>query len=1132
MTRILVFFLIIAYCLNTKVNAQPNAFSLGKWVKIATVQQGMHFLTGKQLKQGGFNLPLPSNLLQIWTMDATDLQTAVQIPIASNQQIALGIRDGGDGLFQESDSLLFYSKGLLQWEKTDTENYWQTHLTSTRDTVYYFLGLGENAKRIATNNLSDPLAPLVNQYISLQHFEKDSINLLNSGQQWLGPPMGNGMGKTNSIQLPFLLTGWKTGQPIAIKGNWMSAAYGSGASMSMVLDGVTIKTIPMPSITGILYDASAIAVEDSFEYTPPNNFNTLNAITRLDFSGTGNSTAWVDYVDMAIPKTLSFNNGNQLFFNIENTLPFANNWKIQIQNTDASTTVWDVSNPLEPINYIGSYSSNQFELIATQKPQALFGAVKQNGYLPAIFIDTLVPQDLHNLGQVDYVMICPPNFWEAATKLQAFHQSKNALKTVLIQPQQIYNEFSGGQTNPIGIRNFMFWLKEKAIANNYPAPQYLLLFGLSNFNCKKLDPNSQLPTYESIASNALLNTYASDDFYGILNAGENIHQPSSVNALSLAIGRLPVRSAANADSLVNKIIQYQLHPNRGIWQNQLTWIADDGDYNLHLQDAEEISQELKTKNAKWDQQKIYLDLYTAQSSTGGLRYPEANTILRQRVNEGSLLVNYTGHGNYMRLSEEAVITAAEIDSWDNSNRLPLLVTASCDFAPFDQPQLQPIGFDALSKNGKGIIGLVAASRLVFAYSNKQINNHFIQSLLVPDSNGSYLSIGKALQKAKKMNWHQNGDRLNAFKFNLMGDPALSLKAAQNKILFTHLNQAPIHQKDTLLAGNLTTLQAAVYKQNQINNSFNGLVEFIVWDAPKNKSSLGNNSTSMVTSVTTQETILFKGKATVQNGLFSLQFILPKEVQSMDLPIKIVALAYTDSSDAIGIADSLFVQSNRGQEFEDTLGPKMQAFINDTNFKQNDWVSNPAKLIIYLKDSAGIQSAGTSLGHDIVCIVDEDFQNPIVLNAFFLAAIDQYQSGKLQYSLPQFTIGKHRLIIKAWDILGNLSKDTLYFEVPASNQLQIKGLHNFPNPMSNTTFFSFETNQLDPVLSYVFNIRDINGQLLEEKTLYPSNHSNKIQFEWNGILRTGSMLPPGLYFYSLMVDNGKEKKILTNKLIKL
>ena len=1119
-----------AISLSTNLNSQTNSFSKGKWGKIATTKQGIYQLTGNQIKQMGFPLPIKSATLQIWGFDYALLTEKVKRSILGNTELAIQVLDGGDGQLDESDKCIFYSAGPILWEYDSTANSWTHVKNTTQDTSYYFITIGAQGKRILTDASTNATSVPVQQYQSHILIETDSINILNSGKQWLGAPMGLGQGKITTLSYPIDLTGLVPNAPIHFNGRYLASSFNTEGIFEIQFNDSKIRTVQVAPVSGLVYDATAKSVIDSFNFSsavqPPNN------IVKLGYSGSANSTGWLDYIELHPWLNLSFNSNRSFAFNFVNAGSSNQTVQYQIQNADSSTLIWDVSNIFEPIAYKGTYQNKAYTFSALEKKRQSFYALKQDAFESVFLLDTVANQDLQSMGQVDYLILAPSAFSSASKKLQQFHQDYHGLKVAVVDPVQIYNEFSGAQVSHIAIRNFIQYLKEKSIMNGYPAPSYLLLFGGANFNIKKLDKHIQLPVYESESSNDVLSTYSSDDFYGIVEEGLDINDPRTVGSLAIAIGRIPAKTKSEADTLVEKLIQYQLHPQRGAWQNQLAFIADDEDYNLHLQDAEEITQHLKEHSSHWDIKKIYLDLFPAVTNSGGILYPEANAAITQAVNKGSLLLNYTGHGNYLRLSEQAVIASATIKTWDNAGRLPLLVTASCDFAPYDQPQLNPIGFDALFQNNKGIIGLVSANRLVFAYSNKQINDHFIQSLLVPDSMGNYLTIGKALQRAKQVNWSNNGDKLNAFKFNLIGDPALGLLQAKQELVFSALNKKVFLGKDTIQSGVLTEVVGKVQKEKRLNTSFNGIVEFIVWDVPREKSTLANLSTSIKTNIQTQESILFRGKGTVKEGIFTLNFILPTALSALQIPLKIEAFAFNDSLDALGVCDSIFVRSNYSLSNADTKGPIINAYINDTNFLSHSWVTNTAKLLVHLKDSSGIQSAGTTLGHDIECIIDNEIQNPIVLNNYFISDIDQYQSGWLSYTLPNLSEGQHMLTIKAWDIMGNLSKDTIYFEVPKTNGLLVNHLSNSPNPMTQKTRFSFDINQTNTSFTTTLELLSTQGTRLFQKRMEHYSVSNKIVMDWDGLDSAESKVPPGVYYYRIVIDNGTEKQVLTNKLIKL
>ena len=691
---------------------------------------------------------------------------------------------------------------------------------------------------------------------------------------------------------------------------------------------------------------------------------------------------------------------------------------------------------------------------------------------------------------------------------------------------------AGGQTTPIAIRNFIKYIVAQSKLKNQTSPAYVLLIGMGNFNTQKIQLNKELPVYTSEVSNAILTSYSSDDFYAIQQLGQQIQYAQTIDSIGLAIGRIPARTIAEANKMVEKLIQYQSNKKMGLWQNQLTWVADDADYNLHLQDAEEIIANLKSKTDNWNHRKLYLDLFKANQTLTGNTYPDVNKAIQESIQAGTLMLNYTGHGNFLRLTEEAVISKSEMQSWNNAGKLPIMVTASCDFAPYDQPANSPIGFDALMQNEKGIIALVAANRLVFAYSNKQINDAFMQALLVPNSKGEYKTIGQALQAAKNYNFIQNGDRLNAFKFGLMGDPAMRIAQPKYQINCSTLNQSPWLDTLNLKAGEKYTIHGNLSAKNKTLQNFNGFIDMVLWDAPSTKKTLANQTNSQSVPVETQEQALFKGKATVQNGQFEISFILPSTLPSSSVAaLKLQLYAYNDTADASMQFQSIFIQGSATQNKLDTIGPSIHSYMNTPSFKSGDWVSNPSTLFVKLIDSSGIQSSGNELGHDLKLIIDDTVVKYYNLNAFFIYDTNQYQSGVIEYPLPVLEAGKHRLIVKAWDLLGNVSKDTIWIEVPSKENRNLRHLTIAPNPVHTNAKFSFEVNNsIDPILMQL-DVFDANGIRQFSKIQKITPTSNKIMIDWDGRGTKGGLLPPGKYYYKVIVQQNGLTEQLLNSLLK-
>ena len=1128
---------------STNISAQSVPFSPGKWVKIAVSKQGFYQVTGTQLKSWGLTVPFASSQLQLFNLNTANLveKISANMGVGLNEN-AIEVQDGGDGQFDNQDYFLFYSQGNIQWKWDGTLQLFEHRKNLHGDSVYYFISLGKDGKRIQKLNSNYVANATTDIFDERWVMEKDTINILNSGQIWWGPAMGLGLGKQAKITTPLNMEGLVNPSDLIFKLNYAAASTANAANFELTLNDQKLRTTIVPPISGYIYDDALNMVLDTFRIPLTNNLMSTILVTANIgvgyLSANTNSTGWINYITLQAKRKIGFYGGSKsVAFRNTSLVGAGKIIQYQIKDADASTKIWEVTQPENPVEMVNNFQNGVASFIQRADTLREFFGVNKLGYETPSLVEVLNIDypSLLNTPAADYIIITASNYLKAADSLAKFHAVNNGLATFVTTTARVFNEFSGGQPSPIGIRNYVKYIYDKAKKNNTITPKYLLLLGIGNFDYKKIDNQIQVPSYESVSSNSVLSSYTTDDFFAILKDGEDINSPQGIQSLALSVGRLPVKNAVDAEATVKKLMQYQSQKNLGPWRNQITWIADDGDYNLHLQHAEEISTGLKLNQPKWNQKKIYLDLFPAINSSAGNTYPLANNMIKQMVNNGTLILNYTGHGNYTRLAEEAVITQNEILQWDNAGKLPLMITASCDFAPFDQPQISPIGFDAFVKNEKGIIGLVAASRLVFAFNNKEINDEFVQQLLVPDPLDNYKSIGAALQNAKSNYWKKGSDYTNAFKFNLMGDPAMQLAKPKYMVDLARINQKIFKGKDTLKAGGKYQVAGTIKANGNVLNNFDGLMEFILYDVPKKQKTLANVSSSIPVNVSTQENILFKGNAIVSKGLFNVDFILPKEVAINQgaLRMQLYASNNLGNTDAIGIYDSLFVNAFSENISTDTTGPVFEkVFINDTlnQYKQKTWINANSNLYINLKDSSGIQTSGNSLGHDISLVIDGEAQSPILLNNYYTADVNTYQSGKIKYALPTLSAGAHQLIVKAWDLIGNSNKDTINVIVPNSQTLAVKNLTNYPNPVQSSTRFSFEISQLkDANKSMAYTIEIYNNLGIKQlaKT-FEGPFLNRVVLSNVMDLRT---LPAGAYIYRLIVKDDQQEIQLSNKFIK-
>jgi hypothetical protein len=1131
---VLTFFL-IGYCFPILGWGQVGMLSKGNWVKIAVPNEGVYQLTGAQFKAMGFTGKLNANQVQLFGMDLTKLSEKVPNTLPDSlTEIAIEMQDGGDGIFDDQDQFLFYAQGHYKWVKSAMDEAPIRQKITSNDSLYFFLRIGTNGKRITSFNNPGAASKIVQTYAAKWLIEKDTINILSSGKIWLGDPMGTGLGKRTTQSFSLNMEGLQLNAPIIFQSQLAASTYQTDASFAIKLNDQLLSTKLLNPVSGNIFDdAYKIRFDSSTIWLDKTKVQKLgqslsNMNLQVDFNASTGSTGWIDYMVLQGQRTIGFWGNTGFGFDYQSSNPVGQTIEFEIQNATTQTKVWDLSQYLQPVALSTQMRQNTIASFkVSDDAQKYFYVFEANKINSAQLSSVIRNDSSFSASPVDYIIISAPDFLPAAKALQSFHEKQNGYKVGLFNATQVFNEMASGQPSPIAIRNFIKYIIEQSKLKNQSRPAYVLLFGMGNFNAQKIQINKELPVYTSEVSNAILTSYSSDDFYAIQQAGNQIQFTQTIDSISLAIGRIPARTIAEANKMVEKLIQYQSSKKMGLWQNQLTWVADDADYNLHLQDAEEIIGNLKIKTANWNHKKLYLDLFKASQTLTGNTYPDVNKAIQESVQAGTLVLNYTGHGNFLRLTEEAVISKSEMQSWNNAGKLPIMVTASCDFAPYDQPGTAPIGFDALMQNDKGIIALVAANRLVFAYSNKQINDAFMQALLVPNSSGQFMSIGQALQAAKKFNFSRNGDRLNAFKFGLMGDPAMRIVQPKYQIKCTDLNQLPWSDTINLKAGGKYTIKGNLSAKNQTLQNFKGFIDMVLWDAPSTKKTLANQVNSQSVAIETQDQAIFKGKATVQNGQFEISFILPGNLPSSNsAALKLQLYAYNDTADASMQLQSIFIQGSATQNRLDTIGPVINSYVNDTSFKSGDWVSTPSTLFVRLKDSSGIQSSGIELGQDLKLIIDDTLVKNYNLNAFFTYDENQYQSGMIQYPLPVLEEGKHQLILKAWDLLGNVSKDTIWIEVPSKKNKNIRNLSISPNPVQTNATLSFElNNSVDPILMQL-EVFDASGRRHFTTSQQIQPKGNKIVIDWGGHTSNGALLPPGKYYFKVIVQqNGLIEQML-------
>ena len=1111
--------------------ASSSVLSTGNWYKISISREGIYKVDGAMLASMGIPLPIPSGNIRLFGNGGQMLPEANQEKRPDDLlENAIWVSDGGDNSIESGDFILFYAPGPHDWIPEPSGNYrFQKNLFT--DSAYYYINISSQGKRIARQSTA-PSGTLITSFDDRYNHELDTVNFLSSGKEWYGEEFGVGSGRVQSRDFSINLPGLNAGMPFTIFSEVIGRSAGQASSFDIKLNRTTVQTHNLPALPGVAYEP--VATQSS-----QTNSTVLSQpailLSFTFFPGSVNGQGWLNRFTLNFRRNLDMQGVPQLAFRDKSSVGPGQNAEFVISNTATTVRVWDITDPRIPVEQeitrdgtnarFRNNSSIVREYIAFEG--ARFGTPALLGKIPN--------QNLHGSPQVGYIIITHPTLHSEAERIGLYHRQKDNLSYLVTDVGQIYNEFSSGSPDPTALRDFVRMFYDKAGNDTTARPRYLLLFGDGSFDYRdRIDGNTNLvPAFESPFSLDPLTSYTSDDFFGMLDDGDDINSVTAVANLDIGIGRVPAANAAEAKAYVDKLVGYS--GSYGPWRNQFSFIADDEDQNVHLQDAEIITTTARQTAAVFNETKIYLDAYQQETGTGGSRYPAVNEAVNRKIFSGNLIWNYNGHGGSSRLAQEDILDQEMVNSWANEKKLPLFITATCDFAPFDNPLINSLGENILLRPRTGGIALMTTTRLVFAFSNRIINNNYVSIALRRGPDGKYLSLGDAVRQTKNYTYQTSGDVLNNRKFSLLGDPALTIAFPRYSVRTTTVNGVPVSTAtDTLKSLNRYTINGEVTDLNgMLIQDFNGTVYPSVYDKEQSKTTLANDPGSIETNFAEQQNLVYNGKAKVQNGKFTYTFIVPKDIDYRIGKAKLSYYADNGTIDAAGSDEQIYIGGAGNGVADDGHGPVIKAWLNDEKFVNGSIVNETPILLINLKDSSGINTVGTGIGHDITAVLDNNSNNIFILNDFYEADTGSYQGGKLKFPLSKMEEGWHSLKIKAWDVFNNSSEYILEFRVVKKGDFQLKNVLNYPNPFTTNTQFWFEHNRPGEDLRVTIRIMTITGKVVKTivKTINsPGNRSSET--EWDGRDEYGAQLGRGVYLYQLLVrtSDGKQQQKLEKLVI--
>lgn len=1119
-----------------------SKLATGEWYRVGVSTSGIHRLTYSDLEGLGVDVEnVDPSLINMYGNHYGQLPFQNNIERPDDLLInRILMNDGGDGSFDQNDNILFYASGPHTWKLDPSTSRFEHHKHLYSDSAYYYIGIGVDppARIQMQNSTTDATTNTVTTFNDYDHYEKDWNNLIKSGREFYGEYFDLVTTYNQSFNMPNIVQS----EPAFLEVNVIARTIGTGNSSSfdVIVGSMANSNFTVNGVSGSYVGDFARPATDVLQFYPTQNnipvsltFNKHNPVT---------SVAWLNYSVLNATRQLRMN-GSQMAFRDTVSAGVGSVSEFQITNGIQIHKVWEITDPTNISEVQVELSGNDLSFRLHTDSLREFVAFKNSNYLSPTLFGAVANQNLHALvPPIDLVIVAHPNFLDAANALGQFHQDEG-LEVVVISTQQIYNEFSCGMRDVTAIKWMMKMLYDRAGSDPDLMPKYLCLFGDGSYDNRSNATSNQnfVPTYESANSWSPVNSYVSDDYFGLLDDGEG---EGLTDLQDIGVGRLTVTTRQQAQEVVNKVFRYgkltlvnstQQHCNAESsgaakdWRNIVCFASDDQsgdgfDGPIHMSQSDQLANKVVLNHPEYDIDKIFLDAYQQESTPGGERYPEAQAALRDRVQKGLLLLNYVGHGGEVGWAHERILDVSTILNWTNRDQLPLFMTATCEFSRFDDPARTSAGeYVLLNPNGGGI-ALMTTTRLVFSSQNFTLANNFYDHIF--DETNGVPRLGDVSRLTK--NASVSGSSTNHRNFSLLGDPALQMAYPAQSVVTTAVTDTNDVAIDTLMALSNVRIKGFVADINgQLDPNFNGVVYPTVFDKEQTITTLANDPPGSPFQFELQKSVIYKGKASVTNGEFEFDFVVPKDIAYQFGFGRMSYYAESFDSNAHGYKDDIYVGGSASGVSSDGEGPLVQLYLNDDRFVSGGLTSEEPVLYAKIFDDNGVNTVGNSIGHDLVATIDNNTDQAVVLNDFYESDLDTYRSGTVRYQLPKMDEGPHTLKLKVWDVYNNSSDAEIEFVVSESADLALDHVLNYPNPFTTSTEFFFEHNKVCSFLDVQVQVFTVSGKLVKTLTerVQPEGFRSEA-IKWDGKDDYGDKLARGVYVYKLKVitsDGDKAEK---------
>lgn len=1075
----------------------------GKWVRVAVKENGVHKITTAELKNMGFQNPdsvrmfgYGGHLLPEKNIEnlPDDLQ---EVP-----------------LWREAGYVLFYANGVVNWNYENSRFVHKQNVYS--DFGCYFLTEGGGAPlAFSSETIKEEPQAVVTTYPDYAVIDNDKKSHCQYGRV-LVDDYNYSSGRSCSYKFPITGVADTTGVVD------LSFATNGYAASSV---GISIGD----SLVGTLKVSACVSGEvgklTSGKYNAKSGIADNLVITLTQDPKDEKVDGFLDFLRVNYTRKLALR-GSQTAFRGKDDVPCV---KFEIDGCNANTRVWDLSSTVHR-ELKGTLSGNRYSVLAPSNPKNDLVVVDIKGTFPAVeVLGEVENQNLHAVKQADMVIIIPTNglFKSAAERLADAHRNIDSLTVEVVTAQQLYNEFSSGTPDVTAYRRFMKMLYDRAKTAE-DAPKYLLMFGDSWYDnrLRTMPTHKQedyLLCFESENSVNAIRSYVLEDYMGFLDDGEGgSHKREKVD---LGVGRIPTTSQIVANAVVDKLIAYMRNDEAGAWQNVISILGDDGDKgipNQHMIDAEGIATIVTETFPSFIVDRIYWDDFTAEKNSTGTRYPLVTKAIKERLDKGALVVNYSGHGGTYVFSHELTWKTSDMDGL-KSPRIPFWITASCENGPFDKGEYSISETAILNPKG-GAIGIFTTTRTVLQNYNAVLNKEFMKMLLSPVNGGEATAVGDAVRMAKCNVIDQSGDLSeNKLQYVLLGDPALRLNFPKYRIRVDKINGAESSFSQQATAGSVMSVEGSVITRDSVViDDFNGTLCANLFDCAEDVKTLNNDKLGVFT-YTAHNKKLFELNDSIRNGRFAIKIPIPLDISYRNTEglLNLFALDSTRTHSAQGHFKNFTIGGTASGIYSDGNGPEIKLYLNTYSFADGDKVNTTPCLLAELYDENGINTIGSGIGHDIIAIIDNDPAHTYNLNSLYTPVDGNYRQGTITLPLNTLEEGEHELMLRAWDLNNNSSVAKIRFVVEADLEPEIADfkIEAMPVVAGMPTTFIVMHNRPQSEIEVTFELYSIHGQVVWKNVERTVCSGLEYNYSWDATASGGRPLQTGVYVLRVYMKSG-------------